>query len=122
MSGDLLARVRELALALPEATERLSHGTPGFCITDGKFFAYFRENHHGDGVTAVVVKATDLEEQAMLIEMDPDTYLRPAYLAHAGWVGMRLDQADVDWDLVADRIARSWELVAPRRLLEAGGR
>lgn len=100
----------------------LATATPGFCITDGKFFAYFRENHHGDGVTAVVVKATDLDEQAMLIEMDPDTYFRAAYLAHAGWVGMRLDQSDVDWDLVADRIARSWELVAPRRLLEAGGR
>ena len=29
---------------------------------------------------------------------------------------------DIDWTLVEDRIARSWELVAPTELLEAGGR
>lgn len=118
----LLKKVREIALALPAAMERSSHGSPGFHIEKGKFFAYFWHNHHGDGETVAIVKSADNEEQAMLIEMDPDFYFRPAYLGPSGWVAMRLDRDETDWDRVADRIARSWELVAPRRLLEMGGR
>ncbi|MGN6269260.1 MAG: MmcQ/YjbR family DNA-binding protein [Sphingomonas sp.] len=117
-----LDKVRALALALPEAAERASHGSPGFHIEKGKFFAYFWHDHHGDGETAVLVKTSGREEQAMLIEIDPDCYFKPAYLGPYGWVALRLDRPDTDWDRVADRIAQSWELVAPRRLLEAGGR
>ena len=117
-----LARVREIALAMPEGAERLSHGSPGFHILKGKFFAYFWDNHHGDGETAVIVKISGPEEQAMLIEADPACYFRPAYLGASGWVAMRVGTKDVDWDRVGDRIAASWELVAPRRLLEMGGR
>ncbi len=112
----VLARVRDIALTLPAAMERLSHGSPGFHIEKGKFFAYFWHNHHGDGETVVIVKTADGEEQALLIELDPDCYFRPAYLGPSGWVAMRLDRDDTDWDRVGDRIARSWELVAPRRL------
>lgn len=119
---DPLTRVREIALALPEAAERLSHGSPGFHIVKGKFFAYFWHNHHGDGETAVVVKTSGSEEQAMLIEGDPDFYYRPPYLGPSGWVAMRVGAGDTDWDRVGDRIAASWEIVAPRRLLEMGGR
>ncbi len=117
-----LARIREIALELPETVERLSHGQPGFLIENGKFFAYFWHDHHGDGETAVLVKTSGLEEQAMLIEADPDCYFKPAYLGPSGWVAMRLNRPDTDWDRVSDRIATSWELVAPRRLLEMGGR
>ena len=117
-----LDKVRALALALPEAAERASHGSPGFHIEKGRFFAYFWHNHHSDGETVVIVKTSDREEQAMLIEIDPDCYYSPPYLGPSGWVAMRLDRPDTDWDRVADRIAQSWELVAPRRLLEAGGR
>ena len=94
----------------------------GFLIENGKFFAYFWHDHHGDGETAVLVKTSGLEEQAMLIEADPNCYFKPAYLGPSGWVAMRLDRPDTDWDRVSDRIATSWELVAPRRLLEMGGR
>lgn len=118
----VLARVRELALALPGTAERLSHGSPGFHIEKGKFFAYFWHNHHSDGETIVIVKTSGSEEQAMLIEMDPDIYFSPPYLGPSGWVAMRLDGEEVDWDRVGDRIAQSWEMVAPRRLLEMGGR
>jgi hypothetical protein len=117
-----LAKVRALALALPQTVERMSHGSPGFLIEKGKFFAYFWHNHHGDGETVVIVKTSGRDEQAMLIELDSDCYYSPPYLGPSGWVAMRLDRADVDWDRVGDRIAVSWELAAPRRLLEAGGR
>jgi hypothetical protein len=118
----VLARLREICLALPEAAERLSHGEPGFHIEKGKFFAYFSHNHHNDGITAVHVKTSGIDEQAMLIEADPDTYYRPPYLGPSGWVGIRLDTEEIDCDRVADRVATSWELVAPRWLLEMGGR
>ncbi|OYY69388.1 MmcQ/YjbR family DNA-binding protein [Sphingomonas sp. 28-63-12] len=117
-----LARIRAICLALPEAAERPSHGSPGFFIAKGKFFAYFWHDHHGDGITACHVKTSGREEQAMLVEMDPDFYFVPPYLGPSGWIGMRLDQPDSDWDRIADRIATSWALVAPRRLLERDGR
>lgn len=117
---DPLSRVRDAALALPETEERPSHGQPTFFVA-GRQFAQFRHDHHGDGRTVVCVKTSAPEEQAMLMEAAPDTYSRPAYLAPAGWVAVNLADG-ADWSLVEDRIARSWELAAPRRLLEAGGR
>ncbi|MFL6829227.1 MAG: MmcQ/YjbR family DNA-binding protein [Sphingomicrobium sp.] len=119
--SDPLDRVRAAALELPETEERLSHGQPTFFVA-GKQFAQFRDNHHGDGKTVVCVKTSSLDEQAMLLESDPATYSKPAYLGPSGWVSINLAGPDVDWDHVADRIAQSWELAASRGLLEAGGR
>ncbi len=117
---DSLSRIREVAMLLPEVSERESHGQPTFFVAD-KQFAQFRDNHHGDGLTIVCVKTSGNDEQAMLIEAAPETYSRPAYLGASGWVGITV-AGDPDWALVEDRIARSWELAAPVRLLEAGGR
>lgn len=117
-----LERLRAIALALPQTAERLSHGSPGFHIEKGKFFAYIWHNHHNDGETAVMVKTSGLEEQAMLIESDPDFYYAPPYLGPSGWVAMRVGGPDTDWERVGDRVATSWEMIAPRRLLEMGGR
>jgi hypothetical protein len=116
-----LDKVRQAALDLPETEEKLSHGQPTFFVA-GKQFAQVRDNHHGDGKTVVCVKTSSLDEQAMLLEQDPDTYSKPAYTHQAGWISINLAGETVDWDHVADRIAFSWELAAPRRLLEAGGR
>jgi hypothetical protein len=114
-----LDQVRAAALELPETEERLSHGQPTFFVA-GKQFAQFRDNHHGDGKTVVCVRVSGPDEQAMLLEADAQTYSRPAYLP--SWVSISLSGNNVDWDHVGDRIAQSWELAAPRRLLEAGGR
>ena len=114
-----LDRVRAIALALPAAEERVSHGQATF-FAAGKMFAQFRHDHHGDGRTIVAVKTGDAEEARMLIEAAPEDYSRVAYF-RAEWVGLALGH-DTDWDHVSDRIARSWDLAAPGRLLEAGGR
>jgi len=118
----LLDRVRALCLTLPETEERESHGAPGFLIEDGNFFAYFWHNHRDDGETVVIVKTTGADEQAQLIELDPTCYYKPPYLGASGWIALRLDGEAVDWERVGDRIAISWELAAPQRALEAGGR
>ena len=117
--SNLLDTGRKSALQLPETEERFSHGQPTVFVA-GKQFTQFRNDHHGDGKTVVCVRVSSAEEQAMLLETNPQTYSKPAYLP--SWVSINLTAEDVDWDHVADRIAESWELAAPRRLLEAGGR
>jgi len=111
----LCAEVRKRALALPESNEVTSHGMPCFGIVKGKKFAYFSADHHGDGRTALLVKISGPDEQAMWIEQEADRYFRPAYFGD-GWLGIRLDLGDTDWDAVELRLAASWRAVAPRKL------
>ncbi|WP_353216858.1 phosphoribosylglycinamide formyltransferase [Sandarakinorhabdus sp.] len=111
----LLARVRSLALNLPAAAEKLSHGSPGFFVEGGKFFAYFSENHHGDGVTSLLLKVSGVDEAAMLIERDPDRYFRPKYFGPAGWVGIVLTDGP-DWAMIEAMLTAAWRLCAPKRL------
>jgi len=111
----LVGRVRDLAMALPEADEVSSHGMPCFGIVKGKKFAYVSQDHHGDGKTALLVKISGIEEQAMLIELDEDRYYRPAYFGD-GWVGIRLDLGDTDWDAIGEWLRKSWLAVAPKKL------
>lgn len=111
----LISKVRELALAQPEADEVSSHGMPCFGIKGGKKFAYVSNDHHGDGKTALLVKISGTEEQAMLIDSDEDRYYRPAYFGD-GWIGIRLDLGDTDWDHIGEWLAKSWLAVAPKKL------
>lgn len=111
----LRGRVRELAMALPEADEVTSHGMPCFGIVKGKKFAYFTEDHHGDGKIALLVKISGGDEQAALIEMDGARYYRPAYFGD-GWIGIRLDLGDTDWDAIAEWLRKSWLAIAPKKL------
>lgn len=117
--NELLDKIRLAALKLPETEERLSHGQPTFFVA-GKQFAQFRANHHGDGRIVVCVRISSRDEQEMLIDTAPEIYSKPAYLP--SWISINLAGEQVDWDGVGDRIAESWELSAPRSLLEAGGR
>ena len=112
----LLARVRELALALPEAEERPTHGTPGWRIEGGKYFAYFTRHHHGEAAVALLVKTSGQDEMAALIEQDTEAYYRPAYYGASGWIGVVLGRPETDWDHVSAWLQRSWRAVAPKRL------
>ena len=111
----LVAQVRERALALPEADEVVSHGMPCFGVVKGKKFAYVSLDHHGAGKTALLVKISGVDEQAQLIENDPERYYRPAYFGD-GWIAMRLDLGRNDWDEIGEWLARSWRSVAPKKL------
>ncbi len=111
----LIAQVRKFALAQPEADEVLSHGMPCFGIIGGKKFAYVSVDHHGDSKIALLVKISGVEEQAMLIDSDPGRYYRPAYFGD-GWVGVRLDLGDTDWDHISSWVAKSWRAAAPKKL------
>jgi phosphoribosylglycinamide formyltransferase-1 len=115
----IIAKVGELALALPETDARTSHGSPGWRVggdKSGKFFAYVSIHHHGEEAIALLVKTSGQDEMAALIEAEPDLYYRPAYYGAAGWIAIRLDTGDTDWDHIAEWLDKSWRAVAPKRL------
>jgi phosphoribosylglycinamide formyltransferase-1 len=115
----LLARVRSLALALPETDERESHGSPGFRVggeKTGKYFAYFADQHHGTQHIALLARTGGMDELLNLVESQPEVYFKPAYYGASGWVGIILNRPNVDWDEVAAWLERSWRSVAPKRL------
>jgi hypothetical protein len=117
-----LAHLREICLALPEATERPSHGSPSFFVRDKRQFVSFVDDHHGDGIVGIWCPAAP-GVQEELVRTEPDRFYRPAYVGHRGWIGVRLD-VDVDWDEVAQVCADAYRLVAPKTLvarLDDGG-
>jgi hypothetical protein len=118
-----LGRIRSICLALPETSERLSHGAPTFFVRGKRAFLMVLTNHHGDGRFAIWC-AAPAELQGMLVEADPERYFVPPYVGHRGWLGVRLDRG-VDWDELAGLCEDAYAQVAPRRLLgvreESGG-
>ncbi|HEX9838894.1 MAG TPA: MmcQ/YjbR family DNA-binding protein [Anaerolineales bacterium] len=113
MSKKQLERVRRICSALPETTERLSHGEPTFFVHN-KVFVMFADNHHNDGHIAVWLPVPS-GLQTTLIETSPETYFRPPYVGVRGWVGIELDRIS-EKDLTF-HIQVAWELIAPKRLL-----
>ena len=108
-----LKRVRALCLALPEATERLSHGAPCFFVK--KSFVMFLNDHHGDGRLAIWCAAPEGAQEAM-IGADPERFFRPPYVGPSGWVGVRLDVRP-NWDEIAGVIDDAYRTVAPPKLV-----
>lgn len=113
MSAQQVERVRRICLALPEASEKLSHGEPTFFVHK-KAFVMFANNHHNDGRIAVWLPVPP-SLQPVLIDSSPDIYFRPSYMGHRGWVGIELARIS-DEDL-GYHIHVAWELIAPKRLL-----
>lgn len=109
-----LSTVSRLCLVLPEATcERTgSHAT--FRVRK-KVFAYFLDNHHGDGIVAVACK-TAMGENEELARREPERFYLPAYIGVRGWVALRLDRGEVDWPEVEALATASYCLAAPKKL------
>lgn len=117
MSNDQLERVRRICLALPETSERLSHGEPTFFVHK-KVFVMFANNHHNDGHLAVWLPVPP-GFQADLIDNAPQIFFYPPYVGGRGWIGIELAQID-DIGLTT-HIEIAWELIAPKRLLAQRG-
>src|ERR1700730_9850987 len=112
----LLARLTEIALTFPEATRQI-YGSQAQFLVRKKTFAYFLDNHHGDGVVGVTCKVLTGDNKA-LTEAQPARFYLPAYLASKGWVALRLDVGKVDWGEVKELLVGSYALIAPKRLAE----
>jgi hypothetical protein len=116
-SGEHLRRLRKICSALPETSERLSHGEPTFFVNK-KVFAMFANNHHNDGHVAVWIPAAP-GVQGMLMSTAPEKYFKPPYVGVGGWVGVELDQ--VDDEELACHIREAWQLIAAKkRKVKAG--
>jgi phosphoribosylglycinamide formyltransferase-1 len=83
-----------------------------------RIFAYYLFDHHGDGMIAFTCKSS-LNEQRRLVQDDPASFFVPAYLGSKGWVAIRLDLDEVDWDTITELARRSYQNVAPRKLASA---
>jgi len=112
-------RIDELASRLPEVGRKTSHGSPGWSVgatKTPKLFAILADHHHGEEAVGLLVKASGADEMTGLIEAQPDIYYWPKYYGAGGWLAIRLDRPDVDWDHVAEWLERSWRACAPPRL------
>jgi hypothetical protein len=110
----VLERLSSLALALPEADRELYRSHASFRVRK-KIFAYFLDNHHGDGIVAVTCKVLPRENTA-LAKAQPKRYYLPAYIGPRGWVALRLDLPKIDWSEVRELLLTSYLLTAPKRL------
>lgn len=110
-----LARLLGICETLPEFAVAVAGEQHLTLSVRGKTFAWYLDDHHGDGVVALCAKST-LDRQAELVGRHPDRYYVPAYVGVKGWVALRLDRPEVDWDEVADLAFAAYRLQAPRRL------
>lgn len=111
---EVLKQVREACLALPETSERLSHGSPSFFIRKKKCFVMFLDNHHGDGRLALWCAAPD-GSQGALVASEPGHYFVPPYVGHMGWIGVHLNRG-LAWDEIAAAIEAAYLSKAPKTL------
>jgi hypothetical protein len=113
----VLRRIRAICLALPEVSERLSHGAPTFFVRGKKAFLMVLTDHHGDGRFAIWC-AAPTGMQSMLVEADPERFFVPPYVGHRGWLGVRLDRG-IHWDELEGIAEDAYADVAPAKLVEA---
>ncbi len=113
--GTAIERVRALCLALPQVSERASHGRPTFFVAGKRSFVNFMDNHHHDGRLALWCAAPE-GVQAAVVAADPEHHFVPPYVGHRGWLGVRLD-GGLGWDEIAGAIEDAYAVVAPPRLL-----
>jgi len=112
---EALAHVRRACVALPEVSERLSHGSPTWFIRGKTTFVTFVDDHHGDGRLGIWCAAPP-GAQEELLTAEPVRFFRPPYVGHRGWIGLRLD-IDPDWEELAGICEEAYRTVAPKRLL-----
>ena len=101
-------------MALPEASERLSHGEPTWFAGKGKVFAMLDDHHHGADHLAVLLPQPPGGQEA-LIHADPARFFRPPYVGPSGWVGVILD-GKPDWGMVERLVREAYLHVASAKL------
>jgi hypothetical protein len=112
---DPLGELRRICLALPETSERLSHGEPTWFVRGKKTFVMFDDNHHGWGGVGFWCAAPPGAQEALVAE-EPDRFYRPPYVGGRGWLGVRLD-VTVDWGEIAAIVEDAYRVVAPKTLV-----
>jgi hypothetical protein len=116
VNSDLAGRLRDICLALPEVTERLSHGAPTWFVRDKKsFVTLWASGHHGDDFPHLWCAGLPGAQEA-LVGSSPGRFFRPPYVGGRGWVGVRLD-GPVDWAQLAELCEEAYRTIAPASLI-----
>jgi hypothetical protein len=110
-----IERLRRLCMALPEVTERLSHGEPTWFVRDRKVFVNLSDHHHDDRFAFWC--AAPPGAQHALVASEPTRFFVPPYVGHRGWVGVRLDVEPIDWQEIAELVEDAYRQIAPARLV-----
>jgi hypothetical protein len=111
---DPLTRLRAICLALPEATEKVSHGEPTWFVR--KVIVTFAGRHHDDRVAFWCAAPPGVHEA--LVGSEPQRFFRPPYVGGRGWLGVYLDVPGVDWAEIAEIVTDAYRTVAPKRLAD----
>jgi hypothetical protein len=109
-----LKRVGEICAALAETTMTRHNSHAAFLVRK-KTFAYYLDNHHGDGIVAITCKVAPGDNQ-LLAKAQPERFYLPAYIASRGWVALRLDLGKIDWEEVQELLYESYRRIAPKKL------
>jgi hypothetical protein len=112
----LVDRIREACSTLPEVEERPSHGAPTFFVRGKKSFVSVWVDGHHDNEFPHLWCAAPAGTQAELIAGDPDTFFRPPYVGHRGWLGVRTDRGIEDAEL-RELCQEAYRTVAPAALV-----
>lgn len=108
-----LAELRRLCLALPETTERRSHGEPTWFVRGKKTFLMFADHHHDDRLAFWCAAPPGVQEA--LVAEDSGRFFRPPYVGHRGWLGVYLD-VPADWAEISEIVTDAYRKIAPKTL------
>jgi hypothetical protein len=114
MPSDLAGQVRAISMALPEVTERLSHGVPTWFVRGKSLAMLWARGHHGDDFPHLWCAGLP-GAQHELVTPEPARYFRPPYVGGRGWIGVRLD-GDPDWAEISELCQDAYRAIAPPRL------
>jgi hypothetical protein len=109
------AKLRTICSALPEVTERLSHGEPTWFVRGKKTFVMMDSDHHDSGHVGIWCAAPP-GVQRQLVDEEPNRFFVPPYVGGRGWLGVRLD-VKVDWQEVASIVEDAYRCIAPAKLV-----
>ena len=111
--SDPLPRLRALCLALPEVIEKISHGEPTWFVR--KVFVTYANHHHDDRVGFWCAAPPGAQEA--LVAARPDRFFRPPYVGGRGWLGVWLDDDEVDWAEIEEVVTDAYREIAPTKLV-----
>ena len=101
---EVLRRLREICLALPEVHETTTFGHPTFQVK-GKTFVVLEEYK---GELSICVSVGKLSQDLFL--QDPRFYRTP-YIGHRGWVSLKVHSAPLNWREIKELAIGSCEVV-----------
>jgi hypothetical protein len=106
-------RLRALCLALPEVTEKISHGEPTWFVR--KVFVSLADHHHDDRLAFWCAAPEGAQQE--LVAAEPERFFRPPYVGHRGWLGVYLDVEELDWAEIGEIVVDAYRCIAPKKLV-----